>query len=99
MAVLKEESGLIGPKPLWVPRQPLLQALDRVGDQQCRDREEKNAASVARPMLLGALVDSAEFVDGNFEGPHKAVHERTLALKTLFMYSPRGLVSASNTRK
>jgi hypothetical protein len=84
--------GRIGadrPQALWVPRQPLLQALERVGDQQCRDREQKNAARVARPMLLGALVDSAEFVDGNFEGPQKAVHERTLALKDSVHVEPQ----------
>src|ERR1039457_6089887 len=59
------EKPLTTAQALGIQQEPLLEALDQVGELQSDRAEGEHRPGVARPVLLRRLLDAAELVDGD----------------------------------
>ena len=68
---------------LRIQRQPLLNTLQQIRDQQRYQAENQQRSGISRPVLLGRFIDAAQTVDPCFEGPQHPVQPRALPLEHL----------------
>ncbi len=64
-----------------IQRQHILQALDRIHQNEAGEAERQHRDGVGHPVLLVVLADAADLVDADLERTHDGAQERALAVE------------------